>query len=137
MDLPRVENKRYQKDYPMKVSFPHTELLNTILNKTIEADESLPDDETKYYRRTNFAWVSFVGELFGILLEKLEELGLPDSTIVVFLVEHCWHFVENNIWEKSTTFEQGNHTSLVFKIPGLTNKGVVSDALVETSSPRW
>ena len=132
MDLPRDINKYYPADFPLHNHQPHLELLKHALNITThEPNEILPDNETMYYRRAYFACVSFVDDMVGILLDEVEKLGLGDSTIIMFLGDHGWHLGENGLWGKRTTFEQSNHTPLMIKVPGLTDKGIVSDSLVE------
>ncbi|KAK2139788.1 hypothetical protein LSH36_1613g00000 [Paralvinella palmiformis] len=132
MDLPRKENKYYPKHYPLNEHQPHLELLRHVLNKTThEPNEILSDYETKYYTRAYFACVRFVDDMVGILLDEVEKLGLSESTIVMFLGDHGWHLGENSLWGKKTAFEQSNHTPLMIKIPGVTEEGIVSDALVE------
>ncbi|KAK2139789.1 hypothetical protein LSH36_1613g00003 [Paralvinella palmiformis] len=132
VDLPREENKYYPKHYPLNEHQPHLELLRHVLNKTThEPNEILSDYETKYYRRAYFACVSFVDDMVGILLDEVEKLGLSESTVIIFLGDHGWHLGENSLWGKRSTFEQSNHTPLMIKIPGVTDNGIVSDALVE------
>ena len=44
--------------------------------------------------------------MVGIVLDKLNNLGLGDFTVVLFLGDHGWHLGEDCIWGKVTTFEQ-------------------------------
>ena len=41
----------------------------------------------------------------GRVLDKLEQLGLADSTAVVAHSDHGWHLGEYNMWEKRTLWE--------------------------------
>ena len=69
--------------------------------------------------------------MVGIVLNKVKELGLSESTIVMFLWGHGWHLGKNSLWGKKTAFEQRNHKPLMINIPGVTEEWIVSDALVE------
>ena len=65
------------------------------------------------------------------MLNKLDELGMRENTVVAFLGDHGWHLGENAIWGKNSNFEVATHAPLMISIPGLTDQGVVSNNLVE------
>ena len=134
VDLPAPDNKYYPQDYPKYMYAPHKELLRSpdVLNKTqIDYNEIMDDERTKFFRRSYFGSVSFMDDMVGIVLDELEQLGLDESTIVLFMGDHGWHLGENGIWGKVTTFEQSTHTPLMIHIPGKTDRGLRSDSLVE------
>ena len=75
------------------------------------------------------ACVSYVDAQVGILLSKLDELGLSSNTIVVLWGDHGWHLGDHGLWIKHTNFEQAVSSPMIIYSPdhGLENN--------KTSSP--
>ena len=69
------------------------------------------------------ACVSYVDAQVGILLSKLDELGLSSNTIVVLLGDHGWHLGDHGLWIKHTNFEQAVSSPMIIYSPdhGLEN----------------
>ena len=42
------------------------------------------------------------------MLDDVEDAGLVDDTIIVFMSDHGWHLGDLGMWGKSTTFEVTN-----------------------------
>jgi iduronate 2-sulfatase len=101
------------------------------LNLSGRLNETYPDEFTKKLRRAYFACVSYIDSLVGMLLKEVDDLGLAQNTLVVFLGDHGFHLGEGNHWGKHTNFEQGAHAPLMLNIPGRTDRGMVSNSLVE------
>ena len=76
-----------------------------------------------------YACISYVDAQVGKLLDKLDELGLDDNTIVVFLSDHGYHLGDHNQWGKHTQLENGVHVPLVIYEPGM--KAHECDATVD------
>jgi iduronate 2-sulfatase len=91
----------------------------------------LSDQYLRTLRRAYFACVSYVDSLVGRLLEVLRDLGLSKSTIVVFSSDHGLHLGEHNKWGKVTNLDVSLHVPLMIRIPGLTDNGISSTAIVE------
>jgi arylsulfatase A-like enzyme len=64
------------------------------------------------------ACVSYVDAQLGILLDKLEELGLADKTIVCLWGDHGWHLGDHAMWCKHSNFEQAARAPLIISAPG-------------------
>merc|ERR1719367_844458 len=92
---------------------------------------TLPSWKTKELRRAYSSAVSYADYCIGRLLTKLEELDLEKDTIIVFWGDHGWQLGEHAEWCKHTNFEIAAHVPLMFKIPGLTYKGLLSNRLTE------
>tara|TARA_Y100000768_G_scaffold143577_2_gene106988 strand:+ start:1436 stop:3598 length:2163 start_codon:yes stop_codon:yes gene_type:complete len=69
------------------------------------------------------ACVSYVDAQVGILLSKLDELGLSSNTIVVLWGDHGWHLGDHGLWIKHTNFEQAVSSPMIIYSPdhGLEN----------------
>ncbi len=77
------------------------------------------------------ACISYVDAQVGRVLRQLERLGLMEKTIIVLWGDHGFHVGEHGKWEKNTLFEVGVQTPLIISVPGQSNVGVETDALVE------
>jgi uncharacterized sulfatase len=67
----------------------------------------------------------------GKLLEALEEHGLADNTIVVFLSDHGYLLTEHGQWMKLSLFEESARVPLIIAAPQARGNGNVSSRIVE------
>lgn len=77
------------------------------------------------------ACVSYLDHNVGVLLSELKTLGQWNDTIIVFWADHGWKLGEHGAWAKETNFYVDTHAPLMLRVPGLTDGGIVSEALVE------
>jgi len=96
-----------------------------------EVNVTLPDWKTIELRRAYYASVSHADNEIGRVLGALGDLGLAETTIVVFLGDHGWQLGEHCEWCKKTNFEVAAHAPLILHVPGLTDQGLRSSQLVE------
>ncbi|HVS16436.1 MAG TPA: sulfatase [Thermoanaerobaculia bacterium] len=65
------------------------------------------------------AEIAFNDHWFGVLLDRLEGLGLLRDTLVVFLSDHGEEFAEHGGWQHGRTlYQEQLHVPLVVKLPG-------------------
>ena len=115
-----------------------------------EKDQGLPEVARKFGRSSDifmtrpaapqqareavaayYACVSLVDAGVGRILDTLEQEGLADNTIVVFLGDHGFHLGEHSLWSKYTLFEQSHRAPLIIRVPGAAGNGKVCRQLVE------
>ncbi|MBI2513523.1 MAG: sulfatase [Opitutae bacterium] len=96
------------------------------------AKETMSDETARWIRHGYFACVSFVDAQIGRVLDALEREGLAENTIVVLWGDHGFHLGDLNLWGKQTNFEEAAHSPLIVRVPGVTQSGARSPALVET-----
>lgn len=101
------------------------------LNIRDEIDESLPVNVTRDLRRAYYCAVSYIDDLIGRVLWQLEAQGLGNNTVVALLGDHGWHLGEGNLWGKHTNFELSTRAPLMFRVPGMTDGGLIHDRPVE------
>ncbi len=82
-------------------------------------------------RRAYYSSVSYIDSLVGKLLNKLDQLGLAENTIVSFLGDHGWQLGEHGAWCKSTNFELGTRIPMMVRVPGKTDHGIETNKLTE------
>jgi len=67
------------------------------------------------------ACVSYVDAQVGVLLDKLDELGIADKTVICLWGDHGWHLGDHAMWCKHSNFEQAVRAPLIVAAP--TRKG--------------
>jgi iduronate 2-sulfatase len=92
----------------------------------------LPDDAQRTLIHGYHAAVSYMDAQLGHVLDALHETGLDKNTIIVFWGDHGWHLGDHGMWCKHTNYEQAARIPLVVVAPGVTNKGVATESLVES-----
>ena len=83
-------------------------------------------------RKHYAACVSYADAQVGRLLERLQQAGQADNTIIVLWGDHGWHLGEHAIWGKHALFEESLRSPLIVSYPGLPRPGEPTDAVVET-----
>jgi len=78
------------------------------------------DAYARKLRHAYFACVSYIDAQVGKLIDKLEEAGVADNTIVVIWGDHGWHLGDHLLWGKHTIFERALKSTLVINVPGIT-----------------
>jgi iduronate 2-sulfatase len=79
----------------------------------------LPVDKQKELIHGYFAAISYVDAQIGLLMKKLDELGIADNTVIVLWGDHGWHLGDHDLWCKHSNFEQAARTPLIFYKPGV------------------
>ncbi|MEM7144667.1 MAG: sulfatase [Verrucomicrobiota bacterium] len=77
------------------------------------------------------ACTSFMDAQLGYVLDALEESGLANNTVVIFVSDHGFQLGEHGLWCKNVLFDQTVRVPFLIRIPGLETNGTQTDALVE------
>jgi len=97
----------------------------------IPKEGPLPREQVAELRHGYLAAVTFLDAQVGRVLAALRDLGLEDSTIVVFWSDHGFHLGESALWGKSTNYERDTRVPLIIAAPGHGKAGTSTRALVE------
>lgn len=125
---PYVAPKKYFDLYPLnslRLPFAPDGDRNDIPTAAFAHNCPVPNyglDEPTLLKATQayYACVSFIDAQVGRLLKAVDDVGLADSTIVVFWSDHGYHLGDHNgVWQKRTLFEQGARSPLIIRTPYL------------------
>ncbi len=83
----------------------------------VPSDGPIPIELQKDLKKSYYACASFTDDNIGAILSRLQELGLYDNTLIVFLGDHGYHQGEQGLWCKSTNFESSCNAPLIIKMP--------------------
>jgi len=83
------------------------------------------------YMQAYHACVSFIDTQLGLVFDELKKQGLWEKTIIVFTSDHGYHLGDHFLWGKVTLFDIGAKVPFVVRVPGLTQAGSRSEAMVE------
>jgi len=92
---------------------------------------SIPDDLARQLKHGYYAAISYMDAQLGRVLDELDRLGLRDNTIIVLWGDHGWKLGEHDAWCKHTNCEHDTNAPLLVAAPGLPQRGVRTNALVE------
>lgn len=76
------------------------------------------------------ACVSYVDTQIGKILDKLDQTGVKDHTIIILWGDHGWHLGDHGLWCKHTNFEQATRAPLIIASPGM-KRGAISNNITE------
>lgn len=78
-----------------------------------------------------YASISFMDEQLGKVLHALDDSGLAENTVVLFVSDHGYQLGSHGLWQKKDLFENSLRSPLILAAPGRIAAGSRSDALVE------
>jgi len=91
-------------------------------------------DRTRWYYqqflRDYLACISSVDDSVGQLLDYLDQAGLADNTIVVYVSDQGFYLGEHNWFDKRFMYEQSLRTPLVIRWPGVVQPGTIDNHMV-------
>ncbi|MGS2739516.1 sulfatase [Sinomicrobium sp. M5D2P17] len=86
----------------------------------------------KKIKHAYYAAVSYTDAQIGKLLDKLENKGLEENTIVVLWGDHGWQLGDHRVWGKHTLFEKALKSPMIIKDPTIKNQKKEIDKIVST-----
>jgi len=96
-----------------------------------DPDTPFSGQYARLIRHAYYASASFVDAQVGMVLDALEESGLEEETIVLFVSDHGFLLGEQNYWGKTNLFEKGLQVPLIVSWKNHIEGGLETDALVE------
>lgn len=78
---------------------------------------NLTDEQCDFARKVYYAMVSFMDHQMGIVLARLEALGLRENTVVVYLSDHGEMLGSHGVWYKNCFYEGSARVPLIVSTP--------------------
>lgn len=103
---PRVPAGGDAYDHPMSVG----------MRKGFQA-EAISRDEMMRARGGYFANVSYMDEIVGEMLLRLEHAGLLENTVIIYTTDHGEMAGEHGVWWKNGWYEACTRVPLIFSLP--------------------
>ena len=91
----------------------------------------IADSDARILRKAYYSSLSYTDAQIGKVISALKAQGLANNTVVVFWGDHGWKLGEHNMWGKFTNLEDDTHVPFMLKVPGTTDSGMRTSALVE------
>lgn len=104
---PRVGPGGDAYDHPMSVG----------MRRGFKAEQISPEEMMKA-RAAYFACVSYLDEIIGDLLARMEGSGLLENTVIVYTSDHGEMAGEHGVWWKQGWYEACTRVPLIFSLPG-------------------
>ena len=92
---------------------------------------TLTPDEWRVCIARYYSFVTLIDAEFGRLLDLLDELGVAENTLVLFVSDHGDLIGAHKLWDKGPMmYEEQVHIPLVVRWPGVVGAGEACDAMV-------
>jgi len=89
------------------------------------------EEEAKNFTAKTYGMVSMIDDSVGQILAALEKLGMADNTMIVYTSDHGDMLGDHGMIMKGfMPFNALFNVPLIWKVPGVTKTGAVSDSLV-------
>lgn len=135
---PMVAPKPYFDPYPwQQLPLPETvaddlkDIPKLGLASTLSSKNPIgnyPDNQRRMWSGY-YASVAFMDAQVGRIIDALENLGLRESTAIVFTSDHGYHLGEHGFWQKANLHDEIIRVPLLISVPGM--KPARCDSIVE------
>jgi len=103
------------------------------LNADLFIGRGATEAEAKEVIRAYIASISWTDWNLGRVMAALDELGLRDNTVIVFVADHGYQLGEKGKWSKAgSLFEMGTRVPLIILAPGAKGNGQACLRTVES-----
>ena len=84
---------------------------------TFGQTEPIPDSLALLGRWAYYASVTYVDDVFGQVVDKLEDLGMEENTVVSVIGDHGWQLGEQGQWCKRMNLELSTRVPMMIRSP--------------------
>jgi arylsulfatase A-like enzyme len=113
---------------PASISDPRTN--SPYIPKRYGLDSYRDPDNVRQMKSDYYGLVTLDDDWIGKLLQRLDELGLADHTLVVFTADHGEMLGDHGMMSKFVFYEGSVHIPLILRLPGVIPAGTVVKAPV-------
>jgi len=126
---PYLASKKYVEMYPPEKMVPPVSIDDNMANSPYlkvkkGTDEKYSDPKMiQYFISEYYALVKEVDDWVGQILDKLDELGLTDNTLVIFTSDHGEMLGSHGMRGKFCFYEESSHVPMMIRFPGRIKPG--------------
>ena len=80
--------------------------------------DQFPDNQKRMWS-AYYAAVTFMDEQVGRIVKELDDLGLRESTAIVFTSDHGYHLGDHTFWQKGNVHEEVIRVPMIVSVPGV------------------
>lgn len=91
---------------------------------------ALSADQRALLTAKYWAYLEYADYLVGLVLDRIDSLGLDEDTLVIFMSDHGDHNGHRGLYLKQSCFSEAAQTPLIFRLPGTLSAGTSYDGLV-------
>ncbi|XP_031833047.1 iduronate 2-sulfatase [Nomia melanderi] len=91
--------------------------------------EKIPGSFGKLIIQSYYAAVTYIDDLIGKLINRLEILSLRRNTTIILMSDHGWSLGERAVWAKYSNFDVTLRVPLIISIPSLKNNSLLKKQL--------
>ena len=134
---PMLPTKPYSTMYPVKKMVAPVSIGDNMenspykkMNGRLENTEYADPEKVKYMISSYYGLVKEVDDWVGKILDKVDELGLTDNTLVIFTSDHGEMLGAHGMREKNVFYEESAHIPLLIRFPNQIKKNTVVNGYV-------
>jgi len=126
---PYLASEKYIKMYPPEKMVPPVSIDDDMAESPYlmakkRTDEKYSDPKMiQYFISEYYALIKEVDDWVGRILDKLDELGLTDNTLVIFLSDHGEMLGSHGMRGKFCFYEESSHVPMMIRFPGRIKPG--------------
>jgi arylsulfatase A-like enzyme len=136
---PMIVQDPYYSEYSPE-TIPAPESINDPMVDSPYRERANQEDQMRYrdaeqirhMRSIYYGMVKEIDDRIGEILQKLDELGLADNTLVVFTSDHGEMLGDHGMHSKMIFYEGSVHVPLLMRFPGRIKPGTVVDSPVSS-----
>jgi len=134
---PMLPPEPYYNMYPAEDMVPPVSISDDMMNSPYRAangrlnnPEYSDHEKIKYMISNYYGLVKEIDDWVGKILEKLDELGLSENTLVIFTSDHGEMLGAHGMREKNVFYEESAHIPLIIRFPGEIDKNSMVEGYV-------
>ncbi len=136
---PMLPPEPYYSMYPAKDMLPPASISDDMENSPYKyangrlgTPEYSDSELIKYMISNYYGLVKEIDDWVGKILEKLDELGLAENTLVIFTSDHGEMLGAHGLREKNVFYEESAHIPLMIRFPGEIESKTIVDGYVSS-----
>ncbi len=122
--VPLVAPKKYYDAFdPAKMTLPQVpaddldDIPAVVRNYKTTATYGMDEQQHREIMQAYYASILYVDTQVGRVLDKLDELGLADNTVIVFTSDHGYLLGEHFKWQKCHLFDEATRVPFIVSVP--------------------